>query len=151
MLIPTPGKEFGVKAVCIKNQKEYQITIRKALNNLRACKLNLDSARAWGIVDICGGGIFVTMMKQTKLEEAINLLRTAMRHLQSFRRENDHTDYVHQDFLRLGEFAISADYLLDNPITDIYVQSRINDLRKRVDEAIISMEYLLEEARVKGD
>lgn len=137
-----------MKAVCIKNQREFQITVRKALNSLRACKANLDSAMAWGIVDIVGGGIFVTMIKQTKMEEATKQLQMAMRHLQYFRRENDHTDYVHQDFLRLGEFAISSDYLLDNPITDIYVQRRINSLRKRVEEAIESMEFLLAKAEV---
>lgn len=137
-----------MKAVCIKNQREFQITVRKALNSLKACKTSLDSARAWGIVDICGGGIFVTMIKQNKMEEAIGHLRMAMRHLQYFRRENDLTDYVHQDFLRLGEFATSSDYLLDNIVTDIYVQSRINGLRKRVEEAIFSMEFLLEEAEV---
>lgn len=137
-----------MKAVCIKNQREFQITARKALNNLKACKTNLDSARAWGVVDILGGGIFVTMIKQNKMEEAIGHLQMAMRHLQYFRRENDLTDYVHQDFLRLGEFATSSDYLLDNPITDIYVQTRINGLRKRVEEAIFSMEFLLTEAEV---
>lgn len=135
-----------MKAVCIKDQKEFQITVRKALNSLRACKTNLDSARAWGIVDILGGGIFVTMIKQNKMEEAVKHLQMAMRYLQYFRRENDRTDYVHQDFLRLGEFATSSDYLLDNPITDIYVQNRINGLRKRVKEAIFSMEFLLAEA-----
>lgn len=123
--------------------------MRKVLNNLRAARNDLDSARGWGIVDIVGGGIFVTMIKQSKMEEAIEHLRMAMRHLQGFRRENDFTDYVHQDFLRLGEFVTSSDYLLDNPITDIYVQTRINSLRKRVEEAIVSMEFLLAEAGVE--
>lgn len=88
----------------------------------------------------------MTMLKQTKMEEATEHLKTSMRYLQSYRRDNDSTDYVHQDYLRLGEFATSADYLLDNPITDIYVQKRINSLRRRIEEAIVSMEFLLEEA-----
>ena len=135
-----------MRALCIRNRKEFVIAMRKALNNLKAAKADLDCARGWGIIDICGGGLFVTMIKQTKMEEATEHLKTSMRYLQSYRRDNDSTDYVHQDYLRLGEFATSADYLLDNPITDIYVQARINSLRKRVDEAIVNMEFLLEEA-----
>ena len=135
-----------MKALCIRDQKEFVIAMRKALNNLKAAKADLDCARGWGIVDIVGGGIFVTMIKQTKMEEAMKHLQSSMRYLQRYRRDNDSTDYVHQDFLHLGEFVTSADYLLDNPITDIYVQTKINSLRKRVAEAIVSMEFLLEEA-----
>ena len=88
------------------------------------------------------------MIKQTKMEEAKEHLQTSMRYLQKYRRDKDFTDYVHQDFLRMGEFATYTDFILDNPITDIYVQSRINSLRKRVGEAIVNMEFLLDEAGV---
>ena len=137
-----------MKALCIRNRKEFVIDMRKALNNLKAAKADLDCARGWGVVDIVGGGLFVTMIKQTKMEEAKEHLQTAMRYLQKYRRDKDFTDYVHQDFLRMGEFATYTDFILDNPITDIYVQSRINSLRKRVGEAIVNMEFLLDEAGV---
>jgi len=141
-------KEYDVKAVCIRNKREMVLELQKALTNLRTAKLELESARCWGVVDIVGGGIFVTMIKRIKMERALDNIRMAMRRLQKFRRENDNTDYVHQNFFRMGEFASSSDYLLDNPITDIYVQTKINNLRKRVDEAIVSMEYLMKEAEV---
>jgi len=138
-------KGVPMKAVGIRNKREFTIELRKALNDLKTAKAELECARRWGIVDICGGGILVTMLKQSKMEDAVGHIRMAMRHLQKFRRENDLTDYVHQDFLQLGEFAASSDYLLDNPISDIYVQAKINSLRIRVTEAIISMEFLMGE------
>ena len=135
-----------MRALCIRNRKEFVIAMRKALNNLKAAKADLDCARGWGIVDIVGGGLLVTMIKQTKMEQAQEHLQATMRYLQKYRGDNDYTDYIHQDYLRMGEFATYTDYILDNPITDIYVQARINSLRKRVDEAIVNMEFLLEEA-----
>ena len=135
-----------MKALNVRNRKEVVIAMRKALNNLKAAKADLDCARGWGIFDIAGGGIFVSMIKQAKMEEAMEHLQSSMRYLQKYRRDNDFTDYVHQDFLRLGEFATYTDSILDNPITDIYVRTRINGLRERIGEAIVNMESLLEEA-----
>ena len=135
-----------MKALCTRTRREFVIDMRKALNHLKAAKADLDCAMGWGIVDIVGGGLLVTMIKQTKMEAAMEHLQSSMRYLQRYRRRNDSTDYARQDFLRMGEFATYTDYILDNPITDIYVQRRINSLRKRVGEAIASMEFLLEEA-----
>ena len=115
-----------------------------ALMHLRAAKRDLDSAVGWGIIDIFCGGIFVTTIKQTKMEDANEHIRKAMRNLQRFRSNN--VDYVKVDYMRLGDAAIAFDFILDNPIVDVYVQSKIESLRCRVIEAIRRLELYMSDA-----
>ena len=119
-----------------------------ALMHLRAAKRDLDSAVGWGIIDVLCGGIFVTTIKQTKMEDANEHIRKAMRSLQRFRSNN--VDYVNKDYLRLGDAAIAFDFILDNPIVDLYVQTKIESLRCRVIEAIRRLELYMTNEELTG-
>ena len=128
-------------------EKEKQEVIdagRNALKSLKAARAELNSARNWGIFDIIGGGIIATFIKHRKIKAANELLNDAMWQLKQFRKELDDIDYVDEDYTRLGELGMAADYIFDSLLTDIYVQTKIADMKARVNEAIERVERILD-------
>lgn len=115
-----------------------------ALNSLRKAQNHLDGARNWGLLDMFGGGMLTTFIKHTKLDEAKNCIRQAERDLKAFSRELRDVDLSAID---LSGFMGFADYFFDGFLADFMVQSRINEARERLAEAIQRVEALLRELR----
>ncbi len=128
-----------------KEKQEVIYTGHLALDSLKKAKADLDSARNWGIYDIVGGGLLATMVKHGKMNSANENIKIAMTDLQKFRNELDDIDYANEDYMKLGELTMAADIIFDNVLTDLYVQSKINDLRLRVEEAIRRVERILKD------
>lgn len=122
---------------------EVLSTGKLALYYLKAAKTDLESACNWGLCDIFMGGIIVTAIKHARINSAKENIRNAMKNLQKYRRETNCTDYVNQDYLQIGEFALVTDYAFDNVFSDLYVQSKIEDLRGRVSLAVDRVERIL--------
>ena len=111
-------------------RREVQEAIRageNALQSLYAAKDQLNSAKNWGLFDMFGGGFFTSMIKHSKLNVAAASLEEA--------RYNLH--------INVNGFLSFADFFLDGLIADYLVQSRINDAREQVDDAIGRVETLL--------
>lgn len=104
-----------------------------ALQSLYAASEQLDSARKWGIVDLLGGGFFTDLIKHSKMGKAEEYLSQARYYLQQFQKE----------------FLSFADFFFDGVVADYLVQSRINETRRKVAEAIRRVEELTAKLRAK--
>lgn len=123
---------------------EAVIAGNDALYHLYNAQKMLDKAAGWGIADILGGGMFVTFMKQDKMHNAqyeIQLAKDAMNRLSYELRDI----YAYTDVrIPTDGFLGFADYFFDGVIADWMVQSRINDARRQVNEAIARVEGILD-------
>lgn len=130
-----------------KEKKEAYDAGNRALISLRRAKADLDSARTWGIFDIFGGGFLSTAIKHGKMSDAASEIEQAKWDLHNFSRElNDVTDLTGIDF-GVGDFASFADFFFDGVLADFYVQSKINEARHQVNEAIWRVEQVLDSLR----
>lgn len=115
----------------------------RALQSLYAAREQLNSAKNWGLFDIFGGGFFSSMIKHSKLDGASASLEEARYHLQIFQRELSDVCIPQELHINVNGFLSFADFFLDGLIADYLVQSRINDAREQVDDAIERVEMLL--------
>ena len=115
----------------------------RALQSLYAAREQLNSAKNWGLFDIFGGGFFASMIKHSKLDGASASLEEARYHLQIFQRELSDVCIPQELHINVNGFLSFADFFLDGLIADSLVQSRINDAREQVDDAIERVEMLL--------
>lgn len=119
----------------------------RALQSLRRAQDELNSAGNWGIVDMLGGGLFTTLVKHSKMDSAVSYMETAKSSLHTFQRELRDVS-VHTNFnLDIGSFLNFADYFFDGIVADYLVQSRINDTKNQVSQAIGQVERILGELR----
>ena len=105
-------------------QKEMSEAIQageNALCSLRAAREELQKAGNWGIVDLFGGGFITNLIKHSKMDNASN------------------TDLS----IDCGGFLTFADFFLDGGVADWLVQSKINDAKRQVDDAIAQVEQIL--------
>lgn len=115
----------------------------RALQSLYAAREQLNSAKNWGLFDIFGGGFFASMIKHSKLDGASASLEEARYHLQIFQRELSDVCIPQELHINVNGFLSFADFFLDGLIADYLVQSRFNDAREQVDDAIERVEMLL--------
>lgn len=106
-----------------------------ALDSLRAAKSKLDSARAWGIYDILGGGLLSSAIKHGQISNANEWMEQANCDLRRFTKEL--RDVPGEDlYVQTGDLISMLDIFCDNFFSDIMVQGRINDARNRIDQVI---------------
>ena len=111
-----------------QEQKEIREAIaagERALFSLYAARDNLNSARGWGIFDLFGGGMFVDMMKHSKINKASGMLEDAKRNLQIFQRELKDVHVPMNIRVEIGSFLSFADFFFDGLVADYLVQSKI--------------------------
>lgn len=104
----------------------------------------LNKARNWGIADIMGGGMIITAVKRQRMREAQNELRKAKEAMSRLNRELLDLDGWASLDIRLDDFLEIADYIFDNFWTDMMSQSRINNARNQVANAIDQVEGILD-------
>ena len=93
--------------------------------------------------DIFAGGLITSIIKHKHIENAQDEIRYAKVALENLTRElQDVGDYITVD-IEIDTFAKVTDYLLDNFVSDIYVQSKINNASQQVDDAIYETEKIL--------
>ena len=104
------------------------------LGHLYKAKEYLDSAGAWGILDIFGGGLFSGIIKHSKMSNAEQQIEAARNSLRRFSKElRDVTGY---SSIHISEFLTFADFFFDGVIADVLVQSKIKEARNQCDDAI---------------
>ncbi len=114
----------------LKEVEEALSAANNALDHLYRAKEILGSASTMGILDILGGGMFITFLKQRKMSEAREQMEAAQRALEN---------------LHLDDFTAFADYFFDNGFTDLFVQGKISDARGQVNHAIQEVSRLQKE------
>lgn len=128
--------------------KEIQEAIQAA-NHALACLSQADaylqSAKNWGLFDMLGGGVLTTFFKHSKMDDARYEMERAKRALQDFRKELADVDQRLHLSLEIGDFLTFADYFFDGLIADWLVQSKIQDAKAQVENAIIQVRQIRED------
>ena len=107
----------------------------------------LNSAGNWGIVDMLGGGMLTTFIKRSKMKDADALVQQARAALKRFQRELMDVDSIPEFHIQTGDFLSFADYFFDGFVADMLVQSKINDAKRQVEDAIQKVNYILGQLR----
>ncbi len=121
----------------------------RALDSLREAKRQLNSARAWGIYDLVGGGLISSMIKHSKINNANEWMDQANRDLRRFARELQEMD---SEGLQIdtGSLVSMLDIFCDNFFSDIMVQQKINDSRARIDALTDRIEAAVQALKQKS-
>ena len=114
-----------------------------ALESLIAAQERLSSAKSWGVFDMLGGGFIASMVKHSKMNEAAELMEEAKERLQRFQRELFDVDVPQEFQMEISGFLSFADFFFDGIVADYLVQSKINDAREQVDDAIERVRKIL--------
>lgn len=119
----------------------------EALFCLTRAKESLNSAGNWGLWDMLGGGLLSTFMKHSKMNDANSLIQDARSALKRFQKELIDVDTVTDLHIETGDFISFADFFFDGLIADWLVQSRINDAKRQVNNAIQRVSYIMEQLK----
>ena len=121
----------------------------RALSSLRKAQEKLNSAGNWGLFDMFGGGLFSTIMKRSKMDDAQQLMEAAKSDLKRFQRELKDVNIPLDLRMEVGSFLSFADFFFDGFVADYLVQSKISDAKEQVLDAIIRVEQILNELKRK--
>ncbi|MGI6053367.1 MAG: hypothetical protein ACOYA8_00720 [Clostridium sp.] len=94
----------------------------------------LDSAEGYSIWDIAGGGLFTTMMKHSRLDEANEQVKQLQSTLRRFKTELADVEIQADLQIETGGFMRFADYFFDGFFVDLAVQSQIRESLNQVQE-----------------
>jgi len=114
--------------------KSNHIEVNEALEAGRLAKSALNkviekmqSASNWGLLDMFAGGLIVTAIKHSKINQSQQMLEQVNVNIEKFNRElSDIQNPINTDLkLKIGGFKKFADYFFDGIIFDWLVQSKI--------------------------
>ena len=132
-----------------REMKEAMDAGERALTSLRNAQVKLNSAGNWGLFDMFGGGLFSTIMKRSKMEDAQQLMEAAKSDLKRFQRELKDVNIPLDLRMEVGSFLSFADFFFDGFVADYLVQSKISEAKEQVSDAIIRVEQILNELKRK--
>lgn len=119
----------------------------RALAALKKAETDLGTARIAGVFDLFGGGFLTSLFKHSKLDDARRDLENAKYELRRFGDELDDVTGIGNLNIDVGGFLTLADFLFDGLFADYFVQSKINEARGQVAEAIRRVEDALRRLR----
>ena len=130
----------------VNNRKEINEAIvagDMALNSLYAAQEKLDSAKGWSWLDMFGGGFLTDMIKHSKMDEASRCMENAKYNLKKFQKELSDINLSLDLRMEVGGFLSFADFFFDGLVADYLVQSKIEDARRQVADAISMITEIL--------
>jgi hypothetical protein len=139
----------------LREIKEAQDACEAALTSLGEAQRAVDSARSWGTYDTwLGGGLFSSLMKHDRIDDAEGYMRAVDAALDRLRHE---LADVRMEGAALGGVGVSdlnrtLDVWFDNFFSDMAVQSRLNDADHRLDtigEALVSVRRALHDRQLE--
>ena len=132
-----------------REMKEAMDAGERALSSLRKAQEKLNSAGNWGLFDMFGGGLFSTIMKRSKMDDAQQLMEAAKTDLKRFQRELKDVNIPLDLRMEVGSFLSFADFFFDGFVADYLVQSKFSEAKEQVSDAIIRVEQILNELKRK--
>lgn len=123
----------------INDRKEINEAIEageRALNSLYKAQDQLNSAKGWGWIDLFGGGFITDLIKHSKMDDASRCMEDAKHYLKAFQKELSDIDLSMDLRMEVGGFLSFADFFFDGLVADYLVQSKIEDARGQVADAI---------------
>lgn len=119
-----------------------------ALQSLYAASEQLDSARNWGII-VYWEAVFYRFIKHSKREKQRSIFHRQDIIFNSSKKNCVMSQQMIQYSYRRDDFLSFADFFFDGVVADYLVQSRINETRRKVAEAIRRVEELTAKLRAK--
>jgi len=149
----TEGSTDGATADAdqLREIREAQEACEAALTALGEAQRKVDSARSWGTYDTWfGGGLFSSLIKHDRIDQAESYMRAVDDALNRLRRE---LADVSMDGAAIGgvgvtELTRTLDVWFDNFFSDLAVQSRLRDADHRLDaigEALVAVRRALQQ------
>lgn len=130
---------------------EYQEAIaagNEACHAIEDTLEKLQSAKNWGVGDMVMGGLVVTMIKHSKIDEARSRANHAQHLLKRFERELKDIEYHPQQIqIEIGSLLTFADYFFDGLLIDWMAQSRINASFEKVNKIKNELKTLLNDLK----
>lgn len=122
-----------------------------ALSSLQKARKRLESAKNWSLADLFGGGLFIDIVKHSRIKDTKTYLEEARDHLGIFRRElNDVRMFLNLD-LEISDFLKITDIFFDNPVSDYMVHSKIGQAKEQIEETICQIENILSDLKQLRD
>ena len=115
----------------------------RALSSLKLAQRELNSARNWGLFDMCGGGLISGMIKHSKINESSKMMERASQDLLLFKSELQDVNLPVNLQMDIGDFWSFADFFFDGFLADCMVQSKIAEARGKVQTTINMVESIL--------
>ena len=132
-----------------REMKEALDAGERALSSLRNTQEKLNSAGNWGLFDMFAGGLFSTIMKRSKMDDAQQLMEAAKSDLKRLQKELKDVNIPLDLRMEVGSFLSFADFFFDGFVADYLVQSKISEAKEQVSDAIIRVEQILNELKRK--
>lgn len=120
----------------MKEINEAIVAGERALNSLYHAQDKLNSAKGWGLLDLLGGGFITGMIKHSRIDDASRCMEEAKYYLKAFQKELSDIDLSMDLRMEVGSFLSFADFFFDGLVADYLVQSKIEDAREQVADAI---------------
>jgi uncharacterized protein (DUF2164 family) len=119
-------------------------TANDALYHLNTADEMMSHAQNWGIVDMLGGGMISTFIKRSKMSDAqkeIEQAKMLLAQLSVYLRDFRNMPEVN---IEMNDFLGFADYFFDGLVADWFAQSKINDARAQIKNAIAEVQGILD-------
>lgn len=116
----------------------------KALNGIAGVRSSLDSAEGWGTWDLLGGGLVSDLAKHSHIDEAKAGAEETQEYLRGFRTELADVQMDSRLQIEIGGFAKFADFFFDGLIADWYMQSKIHEAQRSVEDVGQKVREILE-------
>lgn len=116
----------------------------EALYHLTKADDMLGHAQNWGFVDLIGGGLISTMVKRSHMSDAKNEIEQAKRLMTKLVGDLRDMNSLQNINIEMDDFVGFADYFFDGIIADWFVQSKIDDARNQVKNAIAEVQDILD-------
>jgi len=135
----------------IKEIKEALLASKKVISTSRDAMSQLKEAKDFGVWDMMGGGLLMTLAKRERMDKAqqcINQMNYALKQLSN--ELEDINESIDGD-IDLSNYMSVADYLFDNIFVDMMVQDKINDAISKVTRMTSKVEGMVIKLELRLD
>lgn len=135
-----------MNGLSLEVRDSLRTTATEALELLAVAQQKLQKASNWGLADLLlGGGAIISLVKHSRVDEAMGALRAARPSLQKLSQEVGALQGVALPKVEISELLRGFDIFLDNPISDFMVQKKIKNARVQVEQLMQEISALLEQ------
>lgn len=113
------------------------------LQYLNRAREELNAASNFGIADMLGFDLIGGIGKHMKLSNAQKEMEAAKRQVMNFQKELRDVSGILNFQVDVGGFLTFADFFFDGILADVFVQSKINDAKRQVDDAVYHIHQIM--------
>ena len=126
----------------IQKIKETLETGQVALEILKQAQIKLDSVKSWITLDGFGGSLLISIVKHSKMEEALQVLEEAKKNVRRFQLQLKTIELPMSVKKDVGIFVSFATFFLDGTVENYLIKERVNDVTEQLDDAVEMIEAI---------